>query len=146
MTTTTALLPTSPLAVEDWLRSLANPSELLKMRENGESEYPYLFGLATVKLAEAHREYLRLVERQAAKGGVMNIYELHDSISCRWSARRQPSAGEIIDIQSELRATESNARLTLYRNGIPVRVFGADYDGPLSPAEVMAAHLAEFGR
>jgi hypothetical protein len=67
MDNTTALLPTSPLAIEDWLRSLANPSDLLKMREAGQSEYPYLFGLATVKLADAHREYLRLVERQAAR-------------------------------------------------------------------------------
>ena len=65
----TALLPTSPLAVETWLRSLANPSDLLKMKEAGQSEYPYLFGLATVKLAEANREYLRLLERQARKGG-----------------------------------------------------------------------------
>jgi hypothetical protein len=62
-----ALLPTSPLAVEDWLRSLANPSELLKMREAGQSEYPYLFGMATVKLAEAHQEYLRLIARQTRK-------------------------------------------------------------------------------
>ena len=65
----TALLPTTPLAVEDWLRSLANPSDLLKMREAGQSEYPYLFGLALVKLAAAHREYLRLLDRQARKGG-----------------------------------------------------------------------------
>lgn len=69
MDNTTALLPTSPLAVEEWLRSLANPSELLKLREAGQSEYPYLFGLATVKLADAHREYLWLLERQAAKKG-----------------------------------------------------------------------------
>jgi hypothetical protein len=67
MDKTTALLPTSPRAVENWLRSLANPSELLKMRENGESEYPYLFGMATVKLAEAHREYMRLLDRQATR-------------------------------------------------------------------------------
>lgn len=67
MDNTSALLPTSPLAVEDWLRSLANPSELLKMREAGQSEYPYLFGMATVKLADAHREYLRLLDRQADK-------------------------------------------------------------------------------
>lgn len=65
----TALLPTSPLAVETWLRTLANPSELLSMQEAGQSEYPYLFGLATVKLADAHREYLRLLERQAARKG-----------------------------------------------------------------------------
>ena len=67
--TTTALLPTTVTAVEDWLRSLANPSDLLRMRESGQSEYPYLFGLATVKLAEAHREYLRLVGRQAERKG-----------------------------------------------------------------------------
>ncbi len=65
----TALLPTTVTDVETWLRSLANPSTLLKMRENGESEYPYLFGMATAKLAEAHREYLRLLERQTAKKG-----------------------------------------------------------------------------
>jgi hypothetical protein len=64
-----ALLPTSTLAVEAWLRTLANPSDLLKLRENGDSEYPYLFGMAVVKLAEAHAEYLRLLERQAAKKG-----------------------------------------------------------------------------
>ncbi len=64
MATNTALLPTSAQSVEDWLRSLANPSELLKMREAGQNEYRYLFGLATVKLAEAHREYLRLLARQ----------------------------------------------------------------------------------
>lgn len=69
MDNTSALLPTSPLAVEKWLRSLANPSELLKMREAGQSEYPYLFGMATVKLADAHREYLRLLERQATRKG-----------------------------------------------------------------------------
>ena len=63
----TALLPTNPLDVETWLRSLANPSDLLRMKEAGQSEYPYLFGLATVKLADAHREYLRLLERQAGK-------------------------------------------------------------------------------
>ena len=66
---TTSLLPTTCTAVEDWLRTQANPSELLRMKEAGQSEYPYLFGLATVKLAEAHAEYLRLLERQAAKGG-----------------------------------------------------------------------------
>ncbi len=69
MAATTALLPTTPLAVEAWLRSLANPSDLLKMREAGQSEYPYLFGMATVRLAEAHAEYLRLLERQAATKG-----------------------------------------------------------------------------
>ena len=67
MATETALLPINALAVEEWLRTLANPSDLLKMREAGQSEYPYLFGMATVKLAEAHREYLRLLERQAAR-------------------------------------------------------------------------------
>ncbi len=70
MATTTALLPTDPMQVEAWLRSLANPSDLLKMREAGQSEYPYLFGLATVKLAEAHAEYVRLVARQARNGGL----------------------------------------------------------------------------
>lgn len=65
----TALLPTSPMAVEDWLRSLANPSDLLRIKEAGQSEYSYLFGMAIVKLAEAHTEYLRLLERQAAKKG-----------------------------------------------------------------------------
>ena len=64
-----ALLPTSSLDVEKWLRSLANSSDLLKMKEAGQSEYPYLFGIATVKLADAHAEYLRLLERQAAKKG-----------------------------------------------------------------------------
>lgn len=69
MDKSTALLPTSAVEVEAWLRALANPSDLLKLRENGDSEYPYLFGMAIVKLAEAHREYLRLLERQARKGG-----------------------------------------------------------------------------
>ncbi len=32
MATETALLPTTPLAVEEWLITLANPSDLLKMR------------------------------------------------------------------------------------------------------------------
>lgn len=76
MDKSTALLPTSPLAVETWLRSLANPSELLKMREAGQSEYPYLFGLATVKLAEAHREYLRLLERQAARNARIRVKDI----------------------------------------------------------------------
>ena len=67
--TSTALLPTSPMAVEDWLRSLANQSDLLRMKEAGQSEYPYLFGMATVKLAEAHAEYLRMLDRQSRKGG-----------------------------------------------------------------------------
>jgi hypothetical protein len=66
MATETALLPTTPDAVEAWLRTLANPSYLLTLEENGDSVYPYLFGLAIVKLAKAHREYLRLLARQAA--------------------------------------------------------------------------------
>lgn len=79
MDKSTALLPTSPLAVETWLRSLANPSELLKMREAGQSEYPYLFGLATAKLADAHREYLRLLERQATMQAAMDVLgNVHD--------------------------------------------------------------------
>lgn len=80
MDKTHALLPTSPTAVEDWLRSLANPSELLKMREAGQSEYPYLFGMATVKLAEAHREYLRLLERQATMRDDMDSVPDHRSM------------------------------------------------------------------
>lgn len=74
---------------------------------------------------------------------MVNVYELHDTVSCRWHGLRHPMADEVASIQSELRAYESDARLTLYRNGIPVSVFG---DAPWSPAEVMAAHLAEFGR
>ena len=75
----TALLPTSPLAVESWLRSLANPSDLLKMREAGQSEYPYLFGMATVKLAEAHAEYLRLTARTAVLTAALDaLGNVHD--------------------------------------------------------------------
>lgn len=61
MSADTATLPTSPLAVESWLRALA-PSAAL---ETG--GYPYLFGMATVKLAEAHAEILRLRKAGAPK-------------------------------------------------------------------------------
>ena len=73
----------------------------------------------------------------------MNTYELHDTVSCRWTALRHPTVEEVAAIQSELRASESNPRLTLYRNGVPISIF---CDAPWSPAERMAAHLAEFGR
>ena len=72
-----------------------------------------------------------------------NIYELHDSVSCRWTALRHPTVDEVAAIQSELRAYESNSTLALYKNGVLVSVF---CDEPWSPAETMAAHLAEFGR
>lgn len=49
-----ATLPTRIGDVEDWLRSLAVPAAL----ETG--GYAYLFGMATVKLAEAHAEIARL--------------------------------------------------------------------------------------
>lgn len=48
-------LPTNPLTVESWLRSFSTPEQI----EQG-GTYPYLFGMATVKLAEAHAEIERL--------------------------------------------------------------------------------------
>lgn len=48
--------PTTPQDVETWLRSLMPPS----VAEQVDGPYPFLFGMATVKLAEAHREIARL--------------------------------------------------------------------------------------
>lgn len=50
----TNALPTTLGAVEAWLRSLTTPEAI----ETG--GYAYLFGMATVKLADAHREIARL--------------------------------------------------------------------------------------
>lgn len=47
-------LPTRIGDVEPWLRALANGRDV----ETG--GYAYLFGMATVKLAEAHAEIVRL--------------------------------------------------------------------------------------
>ena len=59
--------PTSPLAVDSWLRELANQRDLAFIRESGMSEYAYLFGMATVKLAEAHQEIDRLTLERARR-------------------------------------------------------------------------------
>ena len=53
-------LPTTPLAAEDYLRSLVAPETLVKLKADGGDEYPFLFGMATVKLAEANKEIARL--------------------------------------------------------------------------------------
>jgi len=59
--------PTEALAVDSWLRDLANPSDLAFIRQSGLSEYAYLFGMATVKLAEANREIERLTLQRARR-------------------------------------------------------------------------------
>lgn len=57
-------LPTTSSAVDAYLRDLANPRHLEQVREMGASEYPYLYGMATVKLAEANAELARLRKEQ----------------------------------------------------------------------------------
>ena len=65
----TALLPTTSLAVEAELRAEAERcGHFQGIADNDNAgRYAYLFGLACSRLGEARREYLRLLERQAAK-------------------------------------------------------------------------------
>lgn len=56
-------LPTTILAVEAYLRACANPTELAAMEATDGGAWPYLYGMATVKLAEANSEILRLQRR-----------------------------------------------------------------------------------
>ncbi len=72
MATKTALLQTSPLAVETELRRIAE-HEMLGFQERGESEYPYLFGMACYKLAEANTEWLRLVPKAALVPDLLDV-------------------------------------------------------------------------
>ena len=71
MLKTTVLLPTTTLAVDEALRAEAENSAMF--RGIADNDYAgrnaFLLGMCEAKLAEAHAEYLRLVERQARKGG-----------------------------------------------------------------------------
>jgi hypothetical protein len=63
--------PTSPLSVDAYLRSLLPPdgSTQSKVLAESHGEYPYLYGAATVKLAEANRTIERLTaERDRLEG------------------------------------------------------------------------------
>ncbi len=59
----TKALPTTVLAVDAWLRELMPPAVAAQL----DSPYPFLFGMATVKLAEAHAEIKRLELQRAQK-------------------------------------------------------------------------------
>ena len=71
MATETALLPVTVLGVEAKLLAEASNSPIyLGIADNDAAgRYAFLLGMAMAKIAEANREYLRLLERQARKGG-----------------------------------------------------------------------------
>lgn len=70
-TNTTALLPTTVPAVHDAL--VAEAENSATYRGLADDDYSgrahFLLGMAEAKLAEANREYVRLLERQAATKG-----------------------------------------------------------------------------
>jgi hypothetical protein len=67
----TSLIPTTVLAVEaKLLAEAANSPTYLGIADNDAAgRYAFLLGMCMAKLAEANRDGLRLLERQAAKGG-----------------------------------------------------------------------------
>ncbi len=67
-----ALLPTSPLAVEAELRRIA-AHEMMGFKERGESEYPYLFGMACFKAAEANSAWLKLTPKAALVPELLDV-------------------------------------------------------------------------
>ncbi len=71
MATETTLLPTTVNAVDESLRAEANNSA--SYRGIADDDYngrnAFLLGMCEAKLAEAHAEYVRLLERQAATKG-----------------------------------------------------------------------------
>ncbi len=69
MTTETALLPTTPLDVDAALRAEAERSASYQgfADDDRASRYAWLLWLAEVKLAEANREYLKLVTQRARR-------------------------------------------------------------------------------
>jgi hypothetical protein len=66
-----SLIPTTVLAVEaKLLAEASNSPAYLGIADNDAAgRYAFLLGMCMAKLAEANREYLRLLERQAAKKG-----------------------------------------------------------------------------
>ena len=87
MDNTTSLLPTTVLAVDATIRAEADNSATYRgFADNDYSgRYAFLLGIAEAKLAEANREYLRLLERQAARTSAVQ----DDALSALREARKR---------------------------------------------------------